>query len=234
MVEAQDKFTYYDFIADVVPGMIFIGVLNYITPIRIFGNLIADSVYLIFVSYVFGLIIQFFSKYTVEKLVKFTFWKNSYLSDIFLIKDAHKIGLLERKKYLMSIKKIFKYSDSELKRLDEKNIFNKENRPKLDKAKEVSRSIYRALDCSTLDKNLAQKAHMQNTYYSLFRGLSMTFLFVSLLIAYFIIFLPHIDVLIYWVFFGLSVIFSIVFLIRIKQKGESYIKGLFDSITSKR
>lgn len=226
----KEKFTYYDFVANIIPGFFLVWALNSISKDLIFGNVVTESLMFIILAYVLGLIIQYFSKYSIEYLVKRISWKGTFFSNIYLIKEANKCSDQTRKRYLNIIKKKYSFSDKELKILDTKNIFDKKNKTKLKKAQEISYSIFRSIDYHTYDKGIAKKAHVQNNHYSLFRGLSFSFLFIGLLFSFLISQSIHFQTFQYIMYTSLSFLFCIIFLIRTKERGESYVKGLFESL----
>lgn len=226
----KEKFTYYDFLANIIPGFFLVWALNSISDKFIFGNVVTESLMFIILAYVLGLIIQYFSKYSIESLVKWLSWKGTFFSNIFLIKDAKKCTELARKRYLDIVKSRFGFNNKDLKILDTKNIFDKKNKIKLKKAEDISYSIYRAVDGYTYDRGIAKKAHAQNNYYSLFRGLSLSFLFIGLLFSVLIYKSIHFQTFHNIIYLSLSFLFFIIFLIRTKERGELYVRGLFESL----
>ena len=226
----KDKFSYYDFLANIVPGLFLVWALNSISQDLIFGNFITETLLFVVLAYILGLAIQFLSKYTIEWLIKVVFWSGSLYSHIFLIKEAKLISDEKRVRYLDLVKDKFDYKDPDLKILDTENIFKEQNKEKLIKAKEVSHGIYQKIDSYTFDKGLAKKAHTQNIYYSLFRGLSLSFFITGLLFTALAILSSQFQTARSIIYPSLSYILFIVFMIRTKERGERYVKGLFESL----
>jgi hypothetical protein len=237
----KDKFNYYDFIANIIPGMFLVWIINSLVGYNfLFGNVITDSLIFIVLSYILGLMIQFFSKYLIESLVKFIFWKNCFFSEISLIKSSkmlnetlrnqvnnyavNKLGIKKDSIDLLNKIKVYGLF-GRIKRRFDKNYWNEYK-----KALSISNLIYRKIDTISKDKNIAQKAQLQNNYYSLFRGLSMLFILTSFLIGYIMYSYETYRTLELGIYFAISIVGFIVFFIRTKERGEHYIKGLFYSI----
>jgi hypothetical protein len=226
----KDKFSYYDFLANIIPGLLLAWILSSTFQGFLFGNIVTGTFIFLVLAYILGLAIQFFSKYTIEWLIKVFFWSSSLYSSIILIKEAKIISDEKRSRLLGLVKNKFHYNDTDLKVLDTENIFQGQNKNKLKQAKEVSHEIYRKLDSYTFDKGLAQKSHIQNIYYSLFRGLSLAFLIIGLLFTALAIFSQQYQTTRNIIYLAVSYILFIVFLIRTKERGELYVKGLFESL----
>ncbi len=228
----SDKFSYYDFISNIVPGFYLAWALNNAFNIQnfLFGNVVTESLTLIILVYILGQIIQFISKFTIEPLIKIIYWKGTFFSNIFMIKEANLCPEIIKKRYLNIISKKFNYKKEDLKILESSKIFEKENKENRKKAEHLSYQIYRNIDHDTKDNNTAQKAHLQNNYYGLFRNLSVSSLILA--IIYFAGFIfsfissTTVNILL-GIFFLLALI---LFFIRTKQRGELYIKGLYESL----
>ncbi len=229
----SDEFSYYDFISNIVPGFFLAWALNNVFDLEnlLLGNAAAESLTLIILAYMLGQIIQFLSKYTVELLIKRIFWKGTFYSNIYLMKAAGKCSEKAREKYLNIISKKFNYSKNDLKLLETNRIFEEDKEEKRQKAEQLSYRIYRNIDHYTKDNSLAKKAHLQNNYYGLFRNLSFSSL---------ILIIVYVTSMVFSVIDSstknilLSIFFLITFLIffiRTKQRGELYIKGLYESLS---
>ncbi|MFC1686738.1 hypothetical protein ACFL0E_00065 [Nanoarchaeota archaeon] len=230
----EEKFSYYDFLANIIPGSFMVWALNNITDDLFFGNIVMESLMFIILAYILGLVIQHFSKYVVEIIVKIIFWKGTFFSNIFLIRDAKKCSEHDRKKFLNFIITHFNFSKKEIKVLDTNNIYKKINRDKLKKAEQISHSIYKAVDTYTYDHNIAKKAHLHQNYYGLFRGLSLSFLFIGLFFTLLISQLDRFQTLSFVSYQIISYMFFIIFLVKTKDRGEKYIRGLFETIKYKK
>ncbi|VVB98834.1 Uncharacterised protein [uncultured archaeon] len=229
----QDKFSYYDFIANIIPGILILWGLNFASMTsRLLqkattNNIATDTLTFIVLAYILGLAIQFLAKNSIEILLKHIFWKDTFFSELYLIKEANLCFESTREKILEYATNKFGYSKKQLNVLNTKNIFA--NKTKLNLAMGLSQQIYRSLDAYTSDNSLAQKAHLQNIKYSMFRGISLAFFVLSIIIL-----LENIVGLgLAMKYFILPCIFFIGFLlffIITKQRGELYIKGLFNTI----
>jgi hypothetical protein len=238
----KDKFAYYDYIANIIPGIICLWLLQ-LFEISILDaqNIVAESILYIVVAYVIGLVIQFFAKYIIEFIVKSIYWDNAFYSEICLLKGAKRIPEDLRNTIIVAAKIKFNISEDSIAALNHDFVFgfkgrlkwiNKLYKDKITKAHQISNLIYRNIDAFTKDNNIAIKAHEQNNYYSLFRGLSMVFLgFLGVAITVSIV-TKSIDTKSLYIIFGTLVGF-VIFLIRTKERGELYIKGLYYSISSK-
>jgi hypothetical protein len=232
----MDKLTYYDTLANLLPGVVFlwaISVLGPITgdklPILLTSNTIIDSILFIAVGYVVGHLIQFLSRYSIEPFIKWAFWNGYFFSDIYLVSAFKKCSEVELRKYMTFAEKKLGFSVADLSSLVDPDVPTRQINKK--KALDLSRAIYRAVDAKTQDASLALKAHLQNTFYSLFRNLSAVFLILAvsnLCAILFKIVTPSYTI-------GLTTFFnllaSVAFTIRARQRGELYVKGLFWSYT---
>ena len=234
----MSKFTYYDVISNLLPGLVLIWALpilgplgSSIIPIILTGNTIIDPILLIAICYVIGHVIQFFSKYSIEPLLKKMYWKREFYSDIFLISSFKQCSQIELSRYISCIEKKLGFSKDDLAILFDEGVSS--DRIKKQKAIELSRVIYRTIDAKTADSSIAQKAHLQNAFYALFRNLAGVFLILTILDLVAIIelkmgFIATTSVNIYM--FIINLVLIIIFFIRTKQRGELYIRGLFWSI----
>jgi hypothetical protein len=228
----MDKLTYYDVLSNLLPGLVFIWALAVLGPFTkgafqflLSGNTIVDSILFVALSYVAGHILQFLSRYSIEPILKRIFWKGNFFSDIFLVSAFKQCPEVELSRYIASAQNKLGFSRADLGVLCDPDAMA--NQAKRAKAISLSRSIYRALDAKTSDQSLGHKAHLQNTFYSLFRNLSAVFLILGLfdLLAIFLHFAPLSKKIA--LLTGINFAISIIFLIRAKQRGESYVRGLF-------
>ena len=142
-------------------------------PILSTGNTIIDPILLLAICYVIGQLLQFFSKHSIEPLLKKVYWEGNFFSDIFLIPSFERCSQLERSRFISCAENKLGFSKNDLLiLLDESTPSDSK---KLLKAIELSGAIYRAIDAKTSDSSIAQKAHLQNTFYSFFRNLSGLF-----------------------------------------------------------
>jgi hypothetical protein len=236
-----NKFTYFDVISDLLPGLVLVWALPILgpldkntIPILLTGNMIIDPILLLAICYVIGQFLQFFSKYSIEPLLKKVYWEGNFFSDIFLIPSFKRCSQVERSRFISCAENKLGFSKNDL------SILLDESTPpdskRLLKAIELSRAIYRAIDAKTSDSSIAQKAHLQNTFYSFFRNLSGLFLILIILDLVEIIRLNAgliiiSNITIYTLM--INVLLMIVFLVQSKEKGQLYVHGLFWSFCQK-
>ncbi len=190
---------------------------------------IIDAVLFISISFIIGHIIKFFSKFTIEPLLKKVFWRCKFFSEIYLIKTLDLCPEVELTHILSFVEKKLKFSKEDLSVLLDKNAFSDEIKRK--KAIQLSQIIYRKLDAESKDISTATKAHTQNVFYGLFRNLSTLFLMLgvlNLIVVCLKFVQPTISLKINTIISGFV---ALIFFIRAKQRGESYVKGIFWSVS---
>jgi hypothetical protein len=231
--KALDKFSYYDTLSNLLPGVVFLWALTALGPLpkgaavggMMTGNVIIDPILLIVLSYVVGHVLQFLSKYSIEPILKKIFWKGQFFSDMFLVSAYRLCTKEELQRYIdfAEIKLGFKKED--LSVLMDPEVVTDESKEK--KAMQLSGAIYHSIDAKTQDTTAGQKAHIQNTFYSFFRNLSLSFLALAImdLVAMPLKYLEPKWSTVLLILLNLAL--SAVFLIRAKERGERYIKGLF-------
>ncbi len=171
----KDRLSYYDFLADFVPGTLFIVLVYFIaaeTQVKVVLpslNVLSDSLVFVVLAFVAGHFIQYFSKYTIEQIGKKVFWKGFFFSQWFLVQGSGFCPDFQRDHYVKVAKEDFGFSDSTLAALEVKDIDKADNQA-LDKARNISQAIYRRFDAYASDKNIGGKALIQNTFYGFFRG----------------------------------------------------------------
>jgi len=222
----SDKFSQYDFIANIVPGifaLFLISTLNNNLASALFQNTITGSIVFFIVAYVTGVIIQLFSLIFVEIPIKLVFWRGKFYSCICLIKESGCLAESFRKKVLNFAKKELKISRNELSIFDSDKDFSL-------KATDLSHLIYKEIDAKTKNEKTAEKAHLHNNYYSLLRGLTLVFLvlFITLILLIFnnINYKSNLWYLV--TFFAFMTVLLLYW--ATKDRGEQYVKGLFYSI----
>lgn len=230
-----DRLTYYDIISNLLPGLVFAWALPILgpfdkntLPILLTGNTLVDPILLVAICYVIGQVLQFFSRYSIEPLLKMYYWRGNFFSDIFLIPYFKQCSQIELSRFILCAETKLGFSQEDLAILLDENISS--DNIKMQKAIELSKAIYRAIDARTSDSSTAQKAHLQNAFYALFRNLAGLFLILTILDLVAIIefgmgFIAMTNVNIYM--FIVNLLLIAIFLIRTKQRGEFYIRGLF-------
>jgi len=234
--KSLNKLSYYDTLSNLVPGIVFLWALPVVGPfpkavtsLILTGNTVVDSIILLALSYVVGHVLQFLSKYSIEPAIKRIFWEGNFFSEIYLIKAFDKCSKVEHQRHTAFAHEKLNFTQEDISLLDDSEV--KSDEDKLKKALKLSNAIYRTIDAKTMDAGIAQKAHLQNTFYSFFRNLALLTLILALSDFAALIFgfsqqAPKMA------FFGLLCLgLMIVFIVRAKERGEAYIKGLFWSYT---
>ena len=232
----MDKFTYYDTIADLLPGIVSIWALSFLGPfnsinysILLTNNQIIDAVLFISTCFIIGHIIKFLSKYTIEPLMKIVFWRGKFFSEIYLIKDLKFCSEVELNNILSFAEDTLKFQRNDLNTLLDKKVFS--DKVKKNKATQLSQTIFRRLDARSRDTSKAIKAHTQNVFYGLFRNLSMLSLALVVLNIMAICFKFTQQTTSLKTNTLISGIIAVIFFIRAKQRGELYVRGVFWSLS---
>jgi len=232
---AMDKFSYYDTLSNLVPGLIFLWALSILGPFStstvsliLTGNVIVDPILLLAIAYLVGHLLQFMSKYSIEPLIKYLFWNGYYFSEIFLIEPFEKCSKIEMNRYLSYAEHDLGIPTDKIDLLRDPIVMRDNDKIKV--ATSVSQLVYRIIDAKSSDTAKGQKAQLQNIFHSFFRNTSMLFLILCIFDIFTIIL--HVadadlkNIVIMILNFGLAGIF----LYQAKQRGEYYVKGLFWSI----
>lgn len=228
----MDKFSYYDTLSNLIPGIIFLWALSVLGPFStnglsliLTGNTIVDPILLLAVAYLVGHLLQFLSKYSIEIIIKRLFWNGYFFSEIFLVAGYRKCNETELNRYLA-------YSENELK--IEKESINLLRDPATisDEAKRkvatgISQTIYRTIDARSSDTSKGQKAQLQNIFHSFFRNFAMVFLILGVLDLLSLVIHPAEMTLKLLGTATLNILLMGIFLYQAKQRGEYYIRGLF-------
>ncbi|MGB7292124.1 MAG: hypothetical protein WBD99_08130 [Thermodesulfobacteriota bacterium] len=228
----MDKLSYYDVLSNLLPGLVFVWALGVLGPftkgtiqLLLTGNTIVDSIIFVALGYVAGHILQFISRYSIEQILKRIFWKGNFFSDIFLVSAFKQCPQVELRRYIAIAENKLGFSRDDLGVLCDPDVTS--NQSKKEKAISLSRAIYRAIDAKTSGLSRAHKAHIQNTFYSLFRNLSVVFLILGLsdLLAIILHFVPLSKKMTFLIVVNFAI--SVIFFIRAKQRGELYVRSLF-------
>ena len=236
MVESSlvDRLTYFDIINNVIPGVVFFWALYAIGPITqdaireaLFDNTILDAILIIGLAYIVGHFLQAFSKYIVQCIVKWAFWRGQFYSEIFLIEMKEKGRDPELRRILDTARDRLDFKEEELQVLMIPGVWKDKEKRKA--AIGISQALYRAVDARTKDAGLAKKAHLFNDHYAFYRILSSLFLllFLIYLAAMLVDVLDRVWAVVAVILCFLALF--LVFLCRAKERGEGYVKGLFYS-----
>ena len=234
-VEIVDKFSYYDTLSNLIPGLVFLWALSVLGPFStsaltyIFtGNVIVDPILLLAIAFLTGHLLQFLSKYSVEILIKKLFWDGYYFSEIFLIAAFGKCNEIEINRYLAFAENDIKIPKNTLDLLRDPHVMT--DKKKMETATSLSHTIYRILDANSSDTAKGQKAQLQNIFHSFFRNISLLFLILGILDVFVLIFHFTDSIFRTMAFASFNFVLTGIFLYQAKQRGEYYVKGLFWSI----
>ncbi len=226
----ENKFSYFDFIAYIVPSAFLLGILSLVFGSGAFlalsGNPAIDTLLFLVISFVLGGLLHQSSRYLVEPLVKRIFWKGRLYSEIYLIK---KYGLCKnpsRLQILTNAEDIFHFDKNSLDSLESDSPKAGSPDPHL-----VSHQICRRFDYFTMDHDLAKKGHTANALYSLYRTMTMTMLVAA--IAFAISINGNTSILSLTakaVLAGFSLVGVALFLMRTRNEGQRYVEGILGAV----
>ena len=229
----MDRFTYFDFIAHIVPGALLLGAIAFLfeskTFIVITGNAAIDLLLFVVISFTIGAFVHQLSNHLVQPLVQRLFWHGRFYSEVYLVKQYNLCQNPLRAQIISTAKPLFKFDSSSLASLDCDFDSSKSIDPHV-----VSHQIYRRFDYFTKDKDLAKKGHTANVLYGLFRTMTLAALILAILfgISYF----GHASVmgLIPRVLLAiLSLLSSVLFLLRARREGERYVQGILSAVSGR-
>jgi hypothetical protein len=228
----MDKFSYYDTLSNLIPGIVFLWALSILGPFStngltliLTGNPIVDPILLLAIAYLIGHLLQFLSKYSIEILIKTFFWDGYFFSEIFLITAYKKCSEIEFHRYLLFAENELDIPKEKLEVLRDPSVIK--DKKKMKNATTISHTIYRLLDAKSSDTAKGQKAQLQNIFHSFFRNLAMLFLILGVLDIVALLF--HTTDASPKMMITLLLNFALtgIFLYQAKQRGEYYLKGLF-------
>lgn len=231
----MDRLSYYDTLANLIPGSVLLWALLAANPLDagamksyMTGNAAIDVLLFVALAYTTGHVLQFLSRCTVEPLIKAAFWHGAFFSDVFLVSSTGVCREPELSRYLRAAQEQLGFSAEDLQPLRGRQT--KMDGEKREAASAASRAVYRALDARTLDRGTALKAHTQNAVYGMFRNLSTVFLVLLIITVAHLAVSPEART---GATAGLLVLYSgltVVFLLQAKRRGELYVRGLFWSL----
>ncbi|MFZ5517394.1 MAG: hypothetical protein ACOY90_12185 [Candidatus Zhuqueibacterota bacterium] len=208
------RFSLYDFIAVVIPGILFLWGVSFISnsaDIPFTGGLAETSV-LVALGYVTGLILQGISQGLTEKIL-LKVWRG-FPSAKWLLPDDNKFS----NEYKSKIKEIVRAKYS-VKADDDQS-----KEKQLKKNQEIFYLCYNAVD----KENLSDRPQIFNAHYGLFRCLLTTFTFLFLFdLGVFLFTEPQrksviLSVLIF------TIIGVVVSYFRTKKRGEDFARSIYD------
>ena len=208
------KFTLYDLIAAVIPGILFLWVISFIfgsVVIPLTGGLAETSV-LVALGYVTGLILQGISQGLTEKIL-LRAW-GGFPSARWLLPDDNKFS----NEYKDKIKQIVE--DKYSVRADDEQSKNMQ----LKRNQEIFYLCYNAVD----KEKLSDRPQIFNAHYGLSRCLLTTFTLLFLFDLGVLLFgEPHKKSVIFGVLI-LAIIGAVVSYFRTKKRGEDFAKSIYD------
>jgi len=222
----MNKFTYFDFIAYIVPGVLLLGAISVLIRssnfILITGNPAIDTLLFLIIGFTVGALFHQLSRYSVEPVVKRLFWHGRFYSDIYLVKRYELCQDPLRAQIMDTAESFFNFDSTSLSALDSGAVTEQSPDPHV-----VSHQLFRRFDYYTMDNDLAKKGHLANAFYSLYRGMTLMTFVLAILFAISLLWDasvigPSSKV----VFAVLSFLASIVFLIRTRNEGERYVQGV--------
>ena len=228
----DNKFTYFDFIAYIVPGAFLLGILSLVfgsgTFLVLSDNPAIDTLLFLVVSFALGGIVHQLSRYLVEPAVKRIFWKGRFYSEIYLVK---KYGLCKnpiRLQILNNAEAIFQFDKNALDSLESGSLVASSPDPHV-----VSHQICRRFDYYTMDRNLAKKGHTANALYSLYRTMTLAMFIGVIIFAVSLNWItPNLSFTAKVVLTGFSLLGAILFLMRTRNEGQRYVEGKLGAVSS--
>lgn len=227
----MNRFTYFDFIAYIVPGALLLGAISLLVRSRyiflITGNPAVDTLLFVIISFTVGALSHQLSRYSVEPLVKRLFWHGRFYSNIYLVS---RYGLCQdpiRAQIVNTAESLFHFDSITLSALDNDTATERSPDPHV-----VSHQVFRRFDFYTMDNNLAKKGHLANAFYSLYRNMTLVTFILAILFAIslrwdaFVIESNSKVVLSVSCFLA-----SILFLTRTRNEGQRYVQGVLSSIS---
>jgi hypothetical protein len=212
------RFSLYDFIAVVIPGILFIWAISLFSDsigiafyIPLAGG-IAETSVLIALAYVTGLILQGISQGVTEKVL-IKIW-GGFPSARWLLPDDTRF----EKGYKDKIKQIVE------KNYGIKSENNLSRKEQLKKNQEIFYLCYNAVD----KEKLSDRPQIFNAHYGLFRCLLTTFLILFLLGIVTLIFNKKMEHTILYLILLFSFIGASVSYFRAMKRGEDFAKSIYD------
>lgn len=227
------RFTYFDYIANIVPGAIVLAAVSLLVGsssfILITGNAAIDTIVFIIVSFALGALLHQLSSHTVQPLIKRLYWHGKRYSEVYLVKRYALCRDPLRTQIVNTAESLFQFDKTSLSCLDTDSASQESMDPHL-----VSHQIYRRFDYFTMDNDSARKGHTANTLYALFRTMTLTMLILAILFA----------VSYRWDVFAMAptvkvvaailcFVAAIVSFLKTRNEGERYVQGVLSAVSEK-
>ena len=208
------KFSLYDFIAAIVPGILFLWVISLFSRsinIPLTGGLAETSV-LVALGYVTGLILQGISQGVTERIL-LKVW-GGFPSARWLLPDDNKLS----KEYKSKIKQIVE---------DKYSLKSDDKKPKEEQLKRNQEIFYLCYNAVDKEK-LSDRPQIFNAHYGLFRCLLTTFTLLFIIeLGFLLSGKPQKKSLVCGVLI-FSIIGAVVSYFRTKKRGEDFVKSIYD------
>lgn len=227
----DNKFTYFDFIAYIVPGSLLLGVLSLVLGsnafLRLSDNPAIDTLIFLIMSFVIGGFFHQLSRYFVEPVIKHIFWKGRFYSEIYLVSKYGRCQDPLRSQIVANARSLFQFDEASLDSLESNLRPAGSPDPHL-----VSHQICRRFDYYTSDHDLAKKGHTANALYSLYRTMTLTIFIVGiLLIASYSWNISSLSSLAKVILTIFSFVGAGLFLMRTRNEGQRYVEGILGSVS---
>ena len=230
----DNKFTYFDFIAYIVPGALLLGILSLVFGSNAFlslsDNPAIDTLLFLIMSFAVGAVLHQLGRYLVEPVVKRLFWKGRFYSEIYLVK---KYGLCKdpvRSQVLSNAGAFFQFNKTSLDTLESNSLPAGSPDPHV-----VSHQICRRFDYFTLDHDFARKGHTANALYSLYRTMTLAILVVGILFAVSCNWdTPTLSPAVKAILVASSLLGATLFLMRTRNEGQRYVEGVLGAVSSRQ
>lgn len=227
----MNRFTYFDFIAYIVPGALLLSTIALVLDLDDFPlitkNPAIDTLLFLIISFTVGALFHQLSRYSVEPLVKRLFWYGKFYSAIYLVKRYDLCQDPIRAQILNTAKSLFQFDSGSLSSLDSDTKTKASQNPHV-----VSHQVFRRFDSYTMDNGLAKKGHLANAFYSLYRSMTLATLILGVLFAvsyrWDVSMIGSTSKVILAI---VSFVASVVFLLRTRNEGQRYVEGVLSSIS---
>lgn len=221
----MEKFNLYDFIAVVIPGLLFLWAMSIFANqfglkmnIPFSGGLAETSV-IVALSYIVGLLLQGISQGVIEK---FLLWLwGGFPSARWLLHEDTRLSTEYKNKILQIIKQKFDISVNEFR----KDLSLEPKRKSLlQKNQEIFYICYNVIE----KEKLSDRPQIFNAQYGLFRCLLTTFSIIFFLSLGILVFGKPSNYIIIYTLLTFSFIGTIISYFRVKKRGEDFAKSIYD------